>query len=204
MSDLSMSSSDDLESSSDSGTPQYESAEEGLDQQYAQTRMDALALGTTSPQFMAAPTTLSPSYVSGRVPTLNLERAIAVQYFRMLYDAGELIHTTDKRIVLAFSTDEEYDLYQVTLHGSVMADVEQCLQQMKTLLSKVLSAEGHTFTSLPSWTRENILALRGSTKLAIAQRRVGAVCRFGTHRNGQRSIHVEVAGRVSILLSGRY
>ena len=189
-----MSSSDDLESSSDSGTPQYESAEEGLDQQYAQTRMDALALGTASPQFMAAPTTLSPSYVSGRVPTLNLERAIAVQYFRMLYDAGELIHTADKRIVLAFSTDEEYDLYQVTVHGSVMSDVEQCLQQMKTLLSKVLSAEGHTFTSLPSWTRENILALRGSTKLAIAQRRVGAVCRFGTHRNGQRSIHVEVAG----------
>jgi len=171
--------SDDDDSDSSYSSQEYESAEEGFiprEKLETPALVNAWTLDTSS---------------SHRVYTLNLDSPIAVQYFKMLYDASELGH--GKRIVLAFSTDEEYDLYQVTVRGSVAKDVEQCLQHMKILLGKVLSEDGHTYTLLPLWTRENILALRGSPKLAAAQRRFGAVCRFITHHGGQKTVHVEVA-----------
>jgi len=193
MSDLTQLSEDDDSIDGSYSSQEYESAEEGVFSREIET-----------PAFVNTGT--QDTFSSGRVrQTLNLESAIAVQYFRMLYDAGELVplhQMMNKLIVLAFRTDEEFDYYHVTVSGSEVADVDKCVQQMKSMLDIVLSEDGHTYTLLPLWTKEHVLALRGSTKLASAQRRFGAVCRFITHHSRQKVVHIKVAGSTSTGVQG--
>ena len=119
-----------------------------------------------------------------KVRTLNLLNATIARYFKLLHDIGELQRgsgntdeAADKSIMFVFNSDEQYQLYEVSLYGLAIT-VDNKYLQMTSMLDCLLSTDGNMRCILHNWTSRHVLALQSSKQLSDMERHSLAVARF--------------------------